>query len=973
MQTCPYCAESIPEFITTCPLCDGDLGLGMQTCPYCAESIPESITTCPLCDSDVRLPVLQAIVADTPRLPAASPIAAFCWSCGVPWHEVLAVCMSCGAPGSIIKPSLSDFIGRQFTVRRRLTQVRGIVVDESDDAVSLLLPGEEKAYRKDRLGTPAATSGKPTWSDAWRLVEAGAATSKQGSDQWDRRLLSDRALRLANRSEPSKRAFAFEALNHGQPEWLDRLSISGSERLWLLATFWARRGDYKRALQHIEELPRGRYPGKIPLILAGWSLVASQPAAVKASLMTHVLPFVGQEPLADLASALLMPPGDPEMWRRGSRALLSVGTGAPSLGRDEQTARLARILEDVVDALGNEGALAEAQWFDGGPVLGALSNVLAALSAARQGGKFEGKVDASLLSQLPLSAVDDLVDAGLVGASDLQRARLDGERGKYLRARLTPETLSDEDVAALGFEEERARRAFVHRDRPALEALGQSPGAKKFRALDHLRQGRGDTILSDPSVIAESDRKVAIDLAKCLQDSSLAAATEALIADRSTWESLALLASAEADLLKLVKREPRFEGFAGWLMLSRTLGFLYEWNWGGAIEQAKSCLRIAQREATRDEALNLLACAHWQMGHQAEAVRALQQALEGQYTEALQANIGVVAATLEPRVAAAHLGRLAQEAPTLALREAAAMRALALWNATPEPWETDDKGEAVLPAELRAALRALTVEGISEDSFRPFLRTLAHWDAAWLTSQDRLKGTPHQDSQATQIYVALARGYDEFVRALAKSLKQTPDADWLCDERDTLVEMALRALSEDPPTIGAALFGIELLKARVPLEPEREIPLTALSIAAVAANVDPEQGEPKEEFLRMLMAAEGRLASVPQERQTAFREVLNFAFVRMATAYGAARSRQFNEALQAYRAIASRLAGTTRWSVNREAVRRATDPLLEFCSDTKHLFKRILEHLPAGELADALTQFLSEVSGLASAVQRLPR
>jgi hypothetical protein len=119
---------------------------------------------------------------------------------------------------------------------------------------------------------------------------------------------------------------------------------------------------------------------------------------------------------------------------------------------------------------------------------------------------------------------------------------------------------------------------------------------------------------------------------------------------------------------------------------------LWGWDWQGAIAEAKRCLQVARDEETRDEALNLLACAHWQLGNDDEAISALTSALEGEYTEGLQVNVGVVAGALDPRLAGEHLGKLAEEAPTIQLRAAAASRALELWYADPEPWETHGSG-----------------------------------------------------------------------------------------------------------------------------------------------------------------------------------------------------------------------------------------------------------------------------------------
>ena len=53
------------------------------------------------------------------------------------------------------------------------------------------------------------------------------------------------------------------------------------------------------------------------------------------------------------------------------------------------------------------------------------------------------------------------------------------------------------------------------------------------------------------------------------------------------------------------------KGNAEWLTLSGAVSRLWDWDWEGAAVEAKHCLLVARDEHTRDEALNLIACAEW--------------------------------------------------------------------------------------------------------------------------------------------------------------------------------------------------------------------------------------------------------------------------------------------------------------------------------------------------------------------------
>ena len=90
----------------------------------------------------------------------------------------------------------------------------------------------------------------------------------------------------------------------------------------------------------------------------------------------------------------------------------------------------------------------------------------------------------------------------------------------------------------------------------------------------------------------------------------------------------------------------------------------------------RHAFRLSDSEALRDEALNLMACAHWQLGNDEEAQQALTAAIEGSRNPSLQVNLGVVAAGLDPEVAALELARLVNEAQSLELRTVAAMKAV---------------------------------------------------------------------------------------------------------------------------------------------------------------------------------------------------------------------------------------------------------------------------------------------------------
>lgn len=96
-----------------------------------------------------------------------------------------------------------------------------------------------------------------------------------------------------------------------------------------------------------------------------------------------------------------------------------------------------------------------------------------------------------LATRLPLPIVDDLVDAGQFNSRDFSAAlRGDTDRALYLRARITPAQLTDDELDRLGWHDELCRRALVSGG--SLPPSGDGLDAWRFRAA--LRNGDASVI-----------------------------------------------------------------------------------------------------------------------------------------------------------------------------------------------------------------------------------------------------------------------------------------------------------------------------------------------------------------------------------------------------------------------------------------------------------------------------------------------
>ena len=415
----------------------------------------------------------------------------------------------------------------------------------------------------------------------------------------------------------------------------------------------------------------------------------------------------------------------------------------------------------------------------------------------RSGGTAAGlELSSETIKTLPLTVVDELIEQGIFSGSGRQ-AYLESSRttdSGYLVLRLDPKAATDAQLSAPGGEIEKSRRHVV-------ECLAgrTEPTSGSAVTMVALRSGR--PVSSDAiNALPVEWRASARELSEFLVTGDLDLAEE-LAKDPTVLPVIAERLAGESQSLPRTGRlaDLRAKGH-----LEDALRGLLEARWQEALSSAREVLGCTAREDLRDEALNLLACAQWQLGDDERAIGALREALEGEYNLSLQTNIGVVAANLEPSTAAEYLAQLAVEAPTVGLRYSAAMRGLSLWKA-----DRDDEDDSPLPPLLRDALRSLTQTtsgstNLSDSEFWSLLFSMASHDSDWLranmavsTAGSRRLGAPTGGAgdrtvraQMVDVALALGEGVDEFVEALGALTG--PDSSWRTEQRDFAVALVMR-------------------------------------------------------------------------------------------------------------------------------------------------------------------------------------
>jgi len=791
-------------------------------------------------------------------------------------------------------------------------------------------------------------------SSAWTLVSASRRIKPNDRKKFDE-LITSFVLTLINRSIHDARAFALDALDADCPAWLDRIKLTKSERDFLVASYYAARGKNAMALERLLRLPRDRYPTKDLVFLRCMG-------TIKADLTKHdeirrQLQFFGDRPITQaLLSTLNDDNLDDETWLRSAGAVLD------KVPEDAEVTFPRALAARFVNAMETRSTLPDDTW-----KLGAESRLYQLAQATRSGGPAP-QITLADLEDAPECLMDDAIELGalIVSAADREKPH-----AKYVLARTDPEVLGHDDLVELNYQAELARRAFLRSDRETLASLAKGQISDQFKFLEALRTGDFEGAVGGLASFEGLTRDKVASLAQSLAKGSIDHASNEVLTDGTTWPVLApLLPEDPSALNNLSASRPALRGIVAWRALSGSVARLWDWDWEGALSEAKRCLLVARDEHTRDEALNLIACAEWELGDDADAIAALSSALEGSYTEGLQVNIGVVAASLEPQLAGEHLGKLAVEAPTLGMRVAAARRALELWYADPDPWETQES-EHVLPTQLRNALRTLVRSDIDEASFVRFTRTMSRWDEDWLGRPGQLSGSRFEGSLAAAVYQAKARDFQEFVKALAGVVAREDAPEWATDERDNLVGSALEALNPEEANPMATSFGLVLIDRGLPMEAEAYIDLVGFTVVGICAEIDPSEAEPKERFLDLVAQARQRIDEVKAQERERSSGLLDFAIMRVARTIALARMNQSSEVIDLYNDVLIRVRGVPSHQVNRSALRSATQPAVDFLSDTERILERIIANVSDPDLTGQLSEFRNEIRQLLTEFNRL--
>ena len=839
----------------------------------------------------------RAASAAAPSSPMAvlSVRAPLCWSCGADARTGADACGSCGTAVGAPPAHADSIVGKVYPLRRGIRKRHLVCIGLEDRSARLLFEsGETELLALEELPEPedlalgreeAARLRTPAGRLLQIAVACRAGTLKR---KWDTEALEEAALASAS-DVGSARSIALDALALGRPELLSRLPLSDTERHWLTAVDAVGRAEAATAIEAVCCLPQDRYRPKLVLLASVLRPARDGGVRLGPAIKAQVEPFAAGEPLAALLVRVLDGDYDAEPsieLTTPLRRLVERTAPSPARRRDLETAL------DLID-----GRPPAAAGSSPGPLPRGVRTLLA-LSAP--GLDLIGEDD---IDHIPMPLLDDLIEAGAVDAGTTLAGSRDVHRTRYLLARLDPGALSDADVDHLAHLDEQARRAFARDDAAGLNALGSSDVVLGFQALAAVRRGEAGEQEVERIVPGHRDlARALLRLARTHADGGSVneGLSEQMVADPSVWPVIVEIVGSTA-LEPTHELLERFPDFCQWLALHQAREHLFLGSWQRAVEAADLCLSLAKLEAVRDEALNLKACALHYLGADGRAVGALEEAIQGERSEALLANLGIVAAGLEPEVAASHLGMLMDEAPTIALRVSAAKQALSIWrDSDQESWRNSDNSP--LPDAFQDPLRRLAVAELELADFRVFAGVLAIYDADWLADRANIATSPHADSLEARFFTARAENLSKMIGVMGSAMAAGGAPEWVLDERDSLRAAAIDILFEnlDEPDSTFGSVALEMVERRVLATPDDEVLFGALGIASVTYHLSAREEEVADHIVERVQKLRSDWQQLEAGDRDRVEPVVELATRRVTINRLQARAREFDQAVDVF-------------------------------------------------------------------------
>ncbi len=709
----------------------------------------------------------------------------WCRACGAVAAGSTPTCASCAWKLSA-PPTLSSSVGLIFEQKSRLGRTsRGVCIAESQGSVTLHVSAKStvEAEAIDLIRTELTAAQR---SIAGRLYRA-ADLLAQGTvkAKWEPAFLTDAAWSWATADTDAMRGTFDDCVDAGWTSVADALTLSRSEKAWRQAHAAASRGDVSGLAFNLQDLPDDGYPARAGLLF----------------------PFLEQVLAGDTRDWI-------ELIRRWAPAVPARTLLLGVLGVDRvEVSACSEQAQIAAAAVPSEVA---ANW------LGALQAVTSDSLPEPPGpnlhrwSAYRWLVDASAtipapaeIATLTLPLLDDAVDAGRIDTA-APLSSVDVEDREYLVARFAPGSLDIPVLRRLGHEAELARRLFLNKGATELAGLsGELPKVRHYRALLKLvstGELEVDALIGDEhEALAEASHQ-----RELIAQGELDELSDSVAADASLWTVFSELA-LRGKLRASPTQRLSFPEYAEWIDLHRVLELVWTGEYREAADLGGRMADQLTEETLRDEVLNLRAFALATLGDSNGALACLEDAMEGDYTQALLINTGIVAAEAESTVATKYLNKLILEAPSLDLQVAAMDRAVQLWMATPDL--------ELHPDTAHCLYHLIAEPSLSAEHYVPFLRLAARYDFARIAGSPPTTPAEAPKIAAWEIFVAMARmrngeiSFSDYIDQVITTSKRFSNEPWIDSHRENEIEAIRQGLFEDlGEGVGAAFAADRFLQ-----------------------------------------------------------------------------------------------------------------------------------------------------------------
>lgn len=859
----------------------------------------------------------------------------FCLACGVP-QEPSTNCSSCGRPRAVAPVEhLTSGAIRVGYLGRGPGAPPGVAVDQvpgSGQAMAVSVAGNVRKQSAREFGRLSTVDGlRPLQSRAAAvllvLLQPPDRRFKGSPDALE--AAADLVLGTAVTADDAhpndtplaiaRRAAAGLAVV-GVTEPLPLLGLTTTELAWWTSLAHINGGELRGAVSSLAQLPPDRYPLAIGLLLWCSRRVGADLGGRVRMLVTERL--------------------------EASKGLRQVGAAIDA----------ARLDGAIYDWLWSPAAL-DAMPVDDVPFVSSALDALRAL--AGHGGSH---ASVALPAGASDALIDDLIERGAMPDPASVAALTAGSR-RYILARTDPASLTDDDVSALRFVDERLRRAVLRRE-PFTPGNRHDPALAAL--VDLASGGAFDERLPTYRSPATKDREADLTaLGQFLQRGDLDQLSVELTDDTSLWPLLADRLGT-TQLLDGLRGDRADAGFLGWAALTRAKQRLFEADWAQAFDLARESLRAHPEPAAAAEAYNVMACACWQTRRDDHAQEALDQALAAAPNSSLQINLSIVTAELDPRRASADLTRLVSSAPSLELRSAAALRVVSVWAPESLPWHDEP---SPLPESLSIALRNLVNEPIEIDLFRSIVKLLSVTDPSWLARSGSLTGSPHGRSLDARLYRGAALGPLEYVSVLAEASRRPEPPEWVAVEiAETVRILRRRYRRTAAPVVHPDDSALALAMLERNLEPPQADVLVPLAVCGVCDRVEPE-GTAPDEWCAVNLADSEQLAH-RAGRLADLRGLYHVAWNRLGEALAVYHRRRLLGAAEGFGRARQRLAKLP--ADRREQVAAAVlDPVLQRTDDATDTITQLLARVTDDGVRDFMIQVGRSAGALAADAEAL--